>query len=386
MAYIHLDGGLELYTTRVDFKNESIRRDIVFQWRGGRSFWRLFEVLPKAVHVGRFPYVCLRDQYQNYIYVLIVDDPRARVARFRVRFSSQYLIKCGLSEIKDFEQLRKELLRFFEPFGVYTADNIEVSRLDLAIDDLFFKVDEAIQAHIDGLIRSKFSTVSTILSDQGNSITFGRGSGAWQVCIYNKTKQEQDLAKLAHIYEKLENQLPSAVLDAFTSLPTITRLEFRFKRELLTSLSMGSLDRVDLGALLSFGRDKFKILETKCTNQRYEILNSNYARLFFSQEPVKYKRSYKKPSGIISRKALKCACTIISKHLAKSVSLPLSWSLVLDQIASKVPSLCGSSSTPTDTPQRRALSCLSRQWMEIGRLLINCSPSDMLPGCLPTQD
>lgn len=357
MAYIHLDGGLELYTTRVDFKNESIRRDIVFQWRGGRSFWGLFEIMSKAVHVGRFPYVCLRDQFQNYIYVLIVDDPRARVARFRVRFSAHYLIKCGLSDIKDFEELRKELLRFFEPFGVYTVENIEVSRLDLAIDDLFFKVDEAIKAHRDELIRSKFSTVSIVESDEGNSITFGRGSGAWQVCIYNKTKQEQDLAKLAHIYERLENQLPESVIDAFTSLPSITRLEFRFKRELLTALSMGTLDRLDLGALLTFGCDKFKILEIKCTNQRYEILNSNYARLFLQQAPVKYKRTYKKPSGIISRKALKCACTIISKHLDKSVSLDLSWSFVLDQILSKLSSLSKSSDPLTSIRPKLGLFC-----------------------------
>lgn len=357
MAYIHLDGGLELFTDSVTMTNEATRRDIVLQWRGGRKIWKNYEILPKAVHVGPFPYVCLKDQEKNLVYLLIVDDPRANVARFRVRVSAEYLIKSGCDGFADFDQLKEKLAKLCAVFGV-ARESIKVTRLDLSVDDLFFKVDEVIQADRADLIRARFRTVTTVQNDEGNSITFGRGSGAWQVCVYDKSAQEKDLAKLSHIYERLTESLPDPVLNSFKKLPRITRLEFRFFRELLHALNMSKLDAVDLGALLTFARDNFKILETKSTNQKYEIISPNYGRLFSSQDCVKYHRNRKRPSGQITRRALKCACTVISKHLARSLSSDLSWSLVVDHIWQKVRSLSESLPTPTNTRQTPAPSYL----------------------------
>lgn len=357
MAYIHLDGGLELFTDSVTMTNEATRRDIVFQWRGGRKSWKNYEILPKAVHVGPFPYVCLKDEDKNLVYVLIVDDPRANVARFRVRVSAQFLIKSRCDGLEDFDQLRDKLVKLCAVFGV-ACESIKVTRLDLSVDDLFFKVEEVIQADRADLIRARFRTVTTVQNDEGNSITFGRGSGAWQVCVYDKTAQEKDLAKLSYIYDRLTDSLPDPVLNSFKKLPRITRLEFRFFRELLHALNMSTLEEVDLVALLTFARDNFKILEIKSTNQKYEIVSPNYGRLFSSQNRVKYHRNLKRPSGEITRRALKCACTVISKHLARSLSSDLSWSLVVDQIWSKVWSLCESLPTRTNIPQTPAPSYL----------------------------
>lgn len=357
MPYIHLDGGLELFADAVTMLNETMRRDIVFQWRGGRKFWKNYEIMPKAVHVGPFPYVCLKDEDKNLIYILIVDDPRANVARFRVRVSAAYLIKSRCDGFEDFDKLKNRLAKLCAVFGV-ARESIKVTRLDLSVDDLFFKVDEVIQADRADLIRARFRTITTVQNDEGNSITFGRGSGAWQVCVYDKTAQEKDLAKLSYIYDRLTDPLPDQVVNSFKKLPRITRLEFRFFRELLHALNMSSLDAVDLGALLTFARDNFKILETKSTNQKYEIISPNYGRLFSSQECVKYQRNRKRPSGQITRRALKCACTVISKHLARSLSSDLSWSLVVDQIWQKARSLCESSPIPTNTRPSLAPSYL----------------------------
>lgn len=354
MTYTHLDGGLELYSDAVNLTNEAIRRDVVFQWRGGRKFWKLLEILPSAVHVGPFPYVALRDQYKNIFYVLIVNDPRANVARFRARISSDFLIKTGLDAVKDFDRLRNELAKLFGVFGVH-RQTIKVSRLDLAIDDLFFTVEEVIEADRADLIRARFRTVTTVINDDGNSITFGRGSGSWQVCVYDKTGQETDLAKLSYLYDRVCSDLPESVLNGFKKMPHITRLEFRFKRDILTALNMSTLDEVDLLALLTFGRDNFKVLEIKCSNQKYETISANYDRLFSSEDRVKYTRNIRRPSGQITRRALKCACTIISKHLVKSVSSSLSWSVVADQIRDNVRKLSGSLRTRTDIPQTLAL-------------------------------
>lgn len=357
MAYIHLDGGLELFADAVTLTNETTRREIVFQWRGGRQFWKNYEITPKAVHVGPFPYVCLKDENKNLVYILIVDDPRANVARFRVRVSSDYLIKSGCDGFADFDRLKDDLAKLCAVFGV-ARESIKVTRLDLSLDDLFFKVDEVIQADRADLIRARFRTITTVQNDQGNSITFGRGSGAWQVCFYDKTAQEKDLAKLSHLYERLTESLPDSVLNSFKKLPRITRLEFRFFREILHALNMSNLDAVDLGGLLTFARDNFKILETKSTNQKYEIVSPAYERLFFLQNRVKYQRNRKRPSGQITSRALKCACTVISKHLARSISSDLSWSLVVEQIWQKVRSLCESLPIPTGTPQIPAPSSL----------------------------
>ena len=357
MAYIHLDGGLELFADVVTMLNEATRRDIVFQWRAGRKFWKHYEILPKAVHVGPFPYVCLKDEDKNLVYILIVDDPRANVARFRVRVSAEYLIKSGCDGFEDFDQLKDKLAKMCSVFGV-ARESVKVTRLDLSLDDLFFKVDEVIQADRADLIRARFRTITTVQNDEGNSITFGRGSGAWQVCVYDKTAQEKDLAKLSYIYDRLTDPLPDPVLNSFKKLPRITRLEFRFFRELLHSLNMSTLEDVDLGVLLTFARDNFKILETKSTNQKYETICPNYERLFSSQDRVKYQRNRKRPSGQITRRALTCACTVISKHLARSLSSDLSWSLVVDQIWQKARSLCESLQIPTGTPQTPAPSYL----------------------------
>lgn len=354
MIYSHLDGGFELSADKVTPRNEYIRRDIVLQWRAGRKVWGRFEIKEKAVHVGPFPYVCLEDAFENYFYVLIPDDPRAKVGRFRARLSSKWLLNSGLSAVEDFDDLKDELGRMFDCFAV-PREFLKVARLDIAIDDIFFKVSEVIRAERAGLICSHFKTVSTVVSDGGDSITFGRGSSAWQVCVYDKTSQEGDLAKIATIFEKVTSDIPDHVLEQCKKIPHVTRFEVRFKREFLTSIGMGFLEQVDLRALLSFVRDNFRILEKKSTNKNLEKVDPRYERLFLNSERVQYSRAKQRRSVEITKRALKCAVTIISKTLVRSSSSESSWSVISDQIWHKVRNLSGSSLTRIATPQPQAL-------------------------------
>lgn len=350
MIYKHLDGGLELSADKITAKNEYIRRDIVLQWRAGRKVWGRFEIKEKAVHVGPFPYVCLEDASENYFYVLIPDDPRAKVARFRARMSSKWLLNSGLSAVEEFEDLKDELARMFDCFAV-PREALKVVRLDIAIDDIFFKVADVIRSERAGLIRSHFKTVSTVVSDGGDSVTFGRGSSAWQICVYDKTAQEADLSKIAKIFEKVTSDIPDSVFERCKKIPHVTRFEIRFKREFLTSIGMGFLEQVDLRGLLSFVRENFRILEKKSTNKKLEKVDPRYERLFLNVERVQYSRAKQRRSVEITKRALKCAVTIISKSLVRSSSSESSWSLISDQIWSRVRSLSGLSSTRISTPQ-----------------------------------